>query len=61
VTVSKLLNGLKGIASLMIRKKNYPKELPKYPQKAMGRRFVVAKLFCRKLRRGANFRCLQVY
>jgi len=50
VAVSALVNSLKGVSSRMIRKKNFPSIRKKF----MGRRIVVAIVFCWKLRRCAH-------
>jgi|GEM_PF-5965352 hypothetical protein len=58
LAVSKLVNSLKGISSLMMRKNNDPI----IRKKLWGWGFVVAKSLCRmQLRQRANFCCLQVY
>lgn len=47
VSVSNLVNSLKGVSSGMIRKKNYPS----IQKKTMGRSALVAQLLCWQLRR----------
>ena len=51
VTISKLVQALKGYSSLMIRKKNYPSTT----KKSLGESSLVTILFCMQLWRSLNF------
>ena len=57
VAISSLVNSLKGASSRVIRKKGYPCD----SEKTLGRLSMVAKLFCRKLRRSVHLYTAPVY